>query len=189
MVSFTTRRIGNVDMKTLFIALSFLLVLPQGTRAQQPVTADPDAVLHLGFDAFDQTQGAGWRKLASDKRYVDAAHLLERYAKKHKGLTSNQQAILNFHAGQVYAFADNYPAALRHFRHSYGPKRPPNSPVRWYPYVRATIAFLRHDRRTLMQCRKEIAAGPEFQGSVPNLSVVDALIAHFGEPYSQAYGK
>ena len=38
-----------------------------------------------------------------------------------------------------------------------------------------------------MECRKEIAEGPTFQGEKANLDVVDRLIKYFDEPYSKAY--
>jgi hypothetical protein len=64
---------------------------------------------------------------------------------------------------------------------------PEDSAIRWNAYVRATIAFLEKDREELMRMRDEIADGPKLQGAIPNLDVVNRLIAHFDSPYSVAY--
>jgi hypothetical protein len=53
--------------------------------------------------------------------------------------------------------------------------------------VTATIAFLEGDREGLLAAREQIASGPEWEGAIPNLNVVDRLIANFGKPYSEAY--
>ena len=152
------------------------------------VDCDKRGSLGLDFDTFDQSSGAGWRQLAENGRFLEAANLIDSYIKKHKNLNESQMTILYFHAGQMYAFADDYKTALDRLNRSTYAEEPPDLPLRWNAYVQATIAFLSKDLKRLKECREEIAEGPASQGEKPNLDVVDRLIEHFHEPYSKAYG-
>jgi hypothetical protein len=143
--------------------------------------------LGLDFYAFDQSPGAGWRQLAENGRFLEAANLIDSYINKHKNLNESQMTILYFHAGQMYAFSDDYQTAIERFVKSAYAQEPPELPLRWNAYVQATIAFLSKDLDRLKDCRKEIAEGPALEGQKANLDVVDRLIEHFEEPYSKAY--
>ena len=151
------------------------------------VDCDKRGSLGLDFDTFDQSSGAGWRQLAENGRFLEAANLIDSYIKKHKNLNESQMTILYFHAGQMYAFADDYKTALDRLNRSTYAEEPPDLPLRWNAYVQATIAFLSKDLKRLKECREEIAEGPASQGEKPNLDVVDRLIEHFEEPYSKAF--
>jgi len=144
--------------------------------------------LGLDFDTFDQSAGAGWRHLAENGRFLEAANLIDSYIKKHKNLNESQMTILYFHAGQMYAFSDDYQTAIDRFNKSTYAEELSELPVRWNAYVHATIAFLKKDLTRLKECREEIADGPALQGEKANLDVVDRLIKHFDEAYSKAYG-
>jgi hypothetical protein len=144
--------------------------------------------LSLDFKTFDQSPGAGWRQLAENGSFLEAAALIDSYAKKHKNLNESQTTILYFHAGQMYAFANDYETAIDRFKRSTYAQESPQLPLRWNAYVQATIAFLNKDLKRLQECREEIAEGPTLQGEKANLDLVDRLIEHFDEPYSKAYG-
>lgn len=163
-----------------WIVLSFCLFLAFYCKKEGP--------LGLDFSTFDQSPGAGWRQLAESGSFLEAATLIDSYIKKHKNFNESQTTILYFHAGQMYAFADDYRTAIDRFKRSAYAQEPPQLPLRWNAYVQATIAFLSKDLDQLKECRKEIAEGPALQGEKGNLDVVDRLIEHFGEPYSKAYG-
>jgi hypothetical protein len=163
-----------------WVAPFLCLVLAVACRSKDP--------LDLGYDAFDQRPGMGWRQVAEKGRFSDTAKLIDAYIERHKDLDVSQRANLNFHAGQMYAFADDCQTAIDRFRRSTYTEEPPELPLRWNAYVHATIAFLEKDMNRLKECRKEIVSGPTFQGEKANLDVVDRLIQHFGEPYSKAYG-
>ena len=141
-----------------------------------------------GYNAFDQSLGTGWRQLAENGQFLDAANLIDAYIKEHEGLDESRRVNLNFHAGQMYAFAGDTKAAVERFGRSTYAKEPPELPLRWNAYVQATIAFLNKDLKRLKECREEIAMGPSFQGEKANLDVAERLIAHFNEPYPDAYG-
>ena len=144
--------------------------------------------LELDYNAFDQRPGEGWRQVAEKGNFLDAARLIDEYAETHKNLDASQRANLNFHAGQMYAFADDYRTAIDRFNVSTYAEEPPDLPLRWNAYVRATITFLNKDMKHLEECRKDILEGPTFDGEKANLDVVDRLIKHFDRPYAEAYG-
>ena len=140
------------------------------------------------YNKFDQRPGMGWRQLAEKGRYSDAAKLIDKYIEEHKYLDVSQKANLQFHAGQMYAFANDHKTAIERFQKSTYAEEPPELPLRWNAYVQATIVFLSKDLKRLKECREEIAEGPTFQGEKANLDIVVGLIEHFDEPYSKAYG-
>ena len=143
--------------------------------------------IEIGYETFDQTPKSGWRLLADEKKHAEAATLIEEFLTNGDELTPSQIRNLNFHAGQMHAFADNYVSAIQRFRLTLVATEPEDSPIRWNAYVNATIAFLENDKDTLASCRNEISKGPKFGDVVPNLSVVDSLISHLGKSYSEAY--
>lgn len=160
-------------------------LFPSASRAQD--TNEPPKELGFSYEDFDQRPGGGWRKIAGEGEYQEAAKLIDRYEKDKKGLEEWQRVNLRFHAGQLYAFADQKDQALARFKTALFAKEPADSPIRWNAYVWATIAFLERDRKKLAKLREEIAKGPKLKGVVPNLDVVDRLIEYFDEPYSVAY--
>lgn len=169
-----------------FICLTLVIAAYSGSALQRPTTAGEKDGLPTYLE-FDQAPSAGWRALAEKKQYIEAARTIEDYLQKKRGLLHWQRANLNFHAGQMYAFAGRTDAAIARFKRALLDPEPPNSPIRWNAYVRATIAFLVKDRKSLESARAEIARGRRINGIVPNLDVVDRLLRHFGKSYAEAY--
>ncbi|MBD2102674.1 hypothetical protein [Leptolyngbya sp. FACHB-261] len=150
--------------------------------------------LSLGYDAFDQTPNQGWRRLSKMECYCQAAGLIVSYLNTNTNLRGNEREILAFHAGQMFAYDNNYESAISFFEQSFSspegvpPEFKPYSDA-WDAYVNATIAFLKQNRAALIAYRAEVAKGPSLDnGQVMNLGVVDRLIENFGRPYRQAYG-
>ena len=158
---------------------------PSASHGQEKT--EPPKELEVSYEAFDQRPGSGWRKIADEGKYLEAARLIDRYEQEKKGVEEWQRVNLRFHAGQVYVFADQKDHARARFKTALFAKEPADSPIRWNAYVWATIAFLERDRKKLTSFREEIAKGRKLQGVVPNLDIVDRLIEHFDEPYSVAY--
>lgn len=141
----------------------------------------------MTFDEFDQREDSGWRAIARQGDFAGAARAIEAYLEAHPALEDRQTGILHFHAAQMHAFAGAVDEALRHLPLSLDRDEPADPLVRWNDYVAATEAFLRGDRAALLAARERIARGKARNGQVPNLHVVDRLIAGFGKPYSEAY--
>ena len=143
------------------------------------------------YQEFDQTMGKGWRALAEQKKFVEAARAIEDYLAKNTELDPRNKTILHFHAAQCLAFegsAANLAAALIHLRDARVDYEPPELPIRWNDYITTTEAFLKNDLPTLKSARESIALDPKWNGEATNLHVVDRLIAHFGKSYAEAYG-
>jgi hypothetical protein len=145
------------------------------------------AELELSYRAFDQDLTGGWRRLAREKRFREAAELIDRYVAETRDLHEWQRVNLQFHAGQLYAMAEDETSAMNRFKSAVFAQEPPDSPVKWNAYVLATIAFLEQDYSRLTALREEIARGPQWNGKAPNLDVVDRLIQDFGKSYAVAY--
>lgn len=95
--------------------------------------------------------------------------------------------ILTWHAGQMYAFDNNYKQAKKRFQNSFNPKESADTPILWNDYVHATLAFIDKDLNKLRFHRTRIANGPDFNGTKMNLTAVDGLIKCFDQPYAIAY--
>lgn len=151
--------------------------------------------LDQDYKSFDQAQKSGWRQLAQEGRFKEAAKLIDRYRKRRKSLDVSQVVNLLFHAGQLYAFADCNDIALERFKKAKYDPIPDVEPAQmkaffeeWNVYVDATIAFIRKDRMKLLECRTRMANIPNVSREMSNLDVVDSLIRNFDKPYSEAYG-
>jgi hypothetical protein len=172
--SFSLRSAG--EWFVIFASVSALLLCACAARTPSPATK-------LSYTEFDQTPGSGWRALAEKKLFPKAARLIETYLSERADLDRFQRANLHWHAAQVWAFAADTNAALRHLTSARLNPEPVTSPVRWNDYVLATEAFLKRDRVRLLAARQTIAKNPE-DG---NLRVVDSLIKHFDDSYAAAY--
>jgi|688.fasta_scaffold180682_3 hypothetical protein len=144
--------------------------------------------LSLSYTDFDQKPKSGWRSLAELEKYDEAAKSILFYIQNKQHLDEIQVANLYFHAGQMFAFENNYESAIIYFKKSILASEPEHAPVRWNDYVSASIAFLKRDRETLIFHRDEIAAkGTEIQGVIPNLAIVENLLNHIQMPYAEVY--
>lgn len=117
--------------------------------------------------------------------------MIEQYLAKRADLNVRDRANLHFHAAQCLAYDGGEASiekALAHLKDAKVEPEPPDSPVKWNDYVSATEAFLKRDLSALQASREKISKGPKVDGAVPNLSVVDRLIAGFEKPYAEAYG-
>ncbi|MBC7817901.1 MAG: hypothetical protein IAG10_13500 [Planctomycetaceae bacterium] len=142
------------------------------------------------YEEFDQTPGKGWRALADQKRFNEAAWSIQTYLAGHKELKVREKANLHFHAAQCLAIEGSpksIATALAHLQDARVNPESADSHVRWNDYVAATEAFLKGDLSSLKAARARIAEGPKWNGEVANLDVVDRLVAKFGKPYADAY--
>jgi hypothetical protein len=144
------------------------------------------ALLSLPYRQFDQTP-AGWRPLADQREYREAAVLIEAYFPRHPELLPNDRAMLHFHAAQLFGFEGDREAALRHLKTAGVPDDSTGFPTRWNDYVAATTAFLKHDRTELIAARERMASALSTDQDRTYLGVVDLLISRWGDSYGTAY--
>jgi hypothetical protein len=174
-------------MRLVWFSTLLILIFTSCSLKKPSVEQHADPWLNLSFDEFDQTLGGGWRTLADDLHFLQAAERIDKYIETNaKSLTVDQIVILTWHAGQMYAFAGDTTTARQRFVKSIYAKQPLSS-IRWNDYVHATIAFLDKDLERLKAYRKTISQGWKVKGKVPNLDVVDNLIKCFDQTYAVAY--
>jgi len=179
-------------------------------RAADACAYDHAALLALDEDAFDQdlaNGGGGWRAIGNRPGCeLVAADLLADYRAAHP----DSGGILAWHEGQMRANAGQYAQAIPLFEAA---RKPADKDMGgWNPYVDATLAFVRRDKRALLKARKKLAA-VEYPGGdglppldhgyftvptapgqpvvrmrwPPNIDVVDGLVHCFDKPYAEAY--
>ncbi len=186
----------------VFISLGLVSLLQGQTKAMDEsgkvCIDDRAALLALDQNAFDQDMFGGWRAISYRKGCEEAAAgLIQDYRLAHPDA---KQDILYWHEGQVRADIGQYDQAIALFKHSYDSR----SQKAWTYYVKATIAFLEHDREALEQNYEQMRALPrpdnwsemsdafkqKFGTSIRwpmNIGVVEGLCECFDKPYSEAY--
>ena len=164
------------------MAVFLALTLGGCARRVGVVDVDGERMLGLSFEEFDKTEGSGFRVLLEQKRQVAAAELIEEYVKRHGGnLTERERVSLHFHAGQLYGIVGDAGKAVPHLKLALyeGEPTPDGHPLYWNAYVEATSAFIRGDRRGVMEARKRMGAmNHGFH------RLVDSFVENFEEPYA-----
>ena len=177
-------------------------------------TDELNALLNLTYRDFDQAFDGGWRAVINDKKCDErtTAELIVLYIlhSRPTPLSRHNLRILRWHAGQLFADANDYDSAIRFMQGSY--REGPESSLDWDLYVRGTIAFLQRDRDALIASRKQLAMrevseeqqqsrlqffretfgrdpSNEFLTRPQNLNVLDGLVACFDKSYREAYGQ
>ena len=169
-----------------FLSIGLGAMILGGCANHHRVTEAHENVLALAYWQFDQTPN-GWRPLADQKRFREAAVLIEAYLRKHPELFPNERAMLHFHAAQLFGFVGDNAAALPHLKHSAVPDGSAGFPTRWNDYVAATRAFLKGERPALLAARERMAHALASDQDRTYLGVVDLLISRWGESYGEAY--
>lgn len=163
-------------MKTaiiLFFSLSYFCVHAQSISHE------------LGYEQriFD-SDTCCWRKLAENKEYEKAGYLIVSYLENNKKL-SNKHA-LHWHAGQMFAKAQNDTVAIRHFRKTYNFLYKwfgGEDGKTWYYYAKGTVAFIKRDKEKLSKIIKT------WDKSLPkdgNYSSLVKLYENWNSPYLEA---
>lgn len=137
--------------------------------------------LELSPSTFDQN-AAGWRSLRDHEQQLKAIlGYLRRYAISNtewrpetpKDDVPIDPSLLIFHAGQIYAMLGNIPNAVKCFS-----KTSKTEDTQWNNYVKATIAFLKQDRKTFEQ----YSTAENY-----NKETLDRLRQNWGQSYATAY--
>lgn len=151
-------------------------------------------LLTLSFTLFDQTPNQGWRSLGSSnaslQKLQTMAMVLESYIDRNKqSLSQSEMEILHFHAGQVYALAEDNQEALNHFKQAYTNIHDVDlsqEEKAWILYVRATIAFLEKDLYTLKSCAEELKNNFSMI-LVSNIKIVQKMLKNHDQSYKYVY--
>lgn len=171
----------------MLTALSFVLALAAATDTDCAAlyAAHRLTDLDLSVDAFDQTEGQGFRALAAAGCSREAGDLIEAWSARH----SPAPAHVHWHLAQQRAEHDDRPAAVAAARRALKPDETADAAFKWNDYVLATIAFLHRDRTAFDRHRAVLAAATAHQGNAMNLKLLDALGRHFDLDYRQAVAK
>lgn len=182
---------NNQSMRLSLVISCVLFGVCTACVSRIAVKPTNEELLSLPYAKFDQTPGEGWRTLGEGLgKYIEAAKLIDQYiAKNSTALELRQLRVLKWHAGQMYAFSEDTDMARQRFFESIDQDEPKDNPILWNDYVQATIAFLDKDLAELKRRRKAISEGPLFNGTIPNLDVVDGLIKCFDKTYREAYSQ
>lgn len=150
-------------------------------------SSEKERLLSLSYDDFDQDHVNGWRVIDGEGCHEEAIHLIELYLDSHKdNLLEWQISILIWHAGQIYAFIDDYKQAKIRFEKNLIPNELPNDNFKWNAYVKGSIAFLEKDKRALGYAIIELekATNPHSEN---NLKILKSFERCFDKPYREAY--
>lgn len=139
--------------------------------------------MSLSYEEFDQTPDQGFRVLAANACYAEAATLIQEYI----AANSATENSLRWHVAQLSASAGDYPTAITFSKQVLSESEDFSvKPLRWNDYVLATIAFLEKDMDALELHRDRVAEGTDFAGNAMNLKLLDALVKYFDESYAYA---
>lgn len=125
-----------------------------------------------------------WRKLASEKKYEEAATLITFYAKYHEDKQINKH-LLNWHAGQMFAMAGSR-RAKHYMKKTYSVFTKwfgGDDGKTWYYYAKGTKAFLEDDRNELVTILYKWDRKFEKDKNYDNLV---RLNNNWGKPYAEA---
>jgi hypothetical protein len=167
--------------------LQFLLSLAVAAGACAISEEQRDRILAMEWEAFDQGPH-GFRSVASGENYCPllAAELIEGYLHQHEELTTKQRYVSEFHAGQLFAGANERSRALAHFYRGFNPHEDPSGDGKWNAYVRATIAFLEKDRETLEASLRILENHQQNPMNAVNVRLVRGFAEHFDSSYDEA---
>ena len=165
------------------ILASLLLLASATTDCGALLSAQREAALKLDYEAFDQTEGSGFRVLAGAGCPREAADLIEAYLQS----SGTKESSVTWHLAQMRAEAGQTPAAIAAARKVIRADEPEDADFKWNDYVHAMIAFLEKDRaafdRHLARVR---GAADRHYGNDLNARLLERIGRHFDMSYAEA---
>ena len=176
----------------------FIGIPPVKASAGQNCDSFRSLDMAASFSDFDQGE-RWWRESFDAACYSVALRDIDNYIKlNHSRLSESELSILNWHAGQILAYQENYADAVIRFQQTVSASEADEY------YKQATISFLRRDHAALIKSLHglETSKPPiDFQEAArayeqesgrkitwpPNLSIVQHLVECFNENYRKAY--
>ncbi|MFA6915803.1 MAG: hypothetical protein WC222_05355 [Parachlamydiales bacterium] len=146
----------------------------------------PDDLLHLHYNKFESLNN-GWRLYAVQKKYKEAAILIQEYLSINNKLDKSQISTLYFHLGQMYALADNNKKAVLAFNKALIENGDEKQQLK-NAYIKATIAFIEDEKGDLDNAIKFIENGAkDSHGKTPHLDAVQLMKKHIFHKYNSIY--
>jgi hypothetical protein len=149
-----------------------------------------DVRKYLLLEPYEFDQGEhGWRELDNEKKFLEAAEIIEKYIKENKEKVQKYAEenprlgyVLVFHAGQLYATAgpQYYDKAIEFLNNSFDPDE-----SGWNLYVEGTVAFLQDQKGKLLTCIEKLQNDPELIRAEVLEKLKNGL--ENGSTYQQAY--
>jgi hypothetical protein len=165
--------------------IPILCAVLAGCASPPPSDAD---LADTSFRAFTQLQSFGWRGLAEQRRYDDAAALVRRYLKIHlDDLETWQVSVLQFHEAQMLACAGDTAGALALLPGSRIIPQPKELAIDWNAMVDAVEAFLEKDRDALIMAQSKIDLRGDSPANRIEKERVAQLVSNFGRKYQFAW--
>jgi len=162
-----------------------IMSLLAGCASPPPTDAD---LASTSFRAFTQLQSLGWRGLAAQRRYDDAATLIHRYLDLQlDDLEPWQVSVLQFHEAQMLACAGDTAGAIALLPGSRIIPQPEGLAIDWNAMVDAVEAFLDKDRDALITAQSKIDLRGDSPANRIEKERVAQLVANFGRPYQFAW--
>ncbi len=168
-------------------ALSLLIGVGLLTGCEDP--SEP-AFLQLSWEDFDQNPEQGWRPIAAEGAFGEAAAMIERYLEHHPDLPPGPMAYSRFHAGQLRAMNGETAVALEHMDavdiESIPPEYPPTLPL----LVDGTRHFLRGNAAEVERCLEAArAVAPRSEMDREFVGALDLLSRSSGLTYAEVYAR
>ena len=167
-----------------YLPLLILSLSVKAQNCQQLFQQHLKTDMTLPYKEFDQTMGKGFRAMVNNQCDKEVADLIEKYIE----VNHAKQSSLRWHIAQSRAHAGDYKAAIKWSKTVLKDKEDFNQqPLRWNDYVLATIAFLQHDKKSLIEHRDNVAKSKDkYFGNALNLKYLDSLIKYFDKSYKYA---
>ncbi len=176
---------STIPRQALILPVFSLANATEASRNAVGQESSRENLLELNFEQFDQDMEGGWRVFADNKKYGEAARMIEAYLECRSDLTPANKRILHFHAGQMWAMGERKTLAIEHFEKSTQPRD--NDFMRWNAYVEGTIAFLKQDMAKLRASREQVSQAGLPASSNKNLVVLDMLLASPSSSYRKIF--
>ncbi|MCS6979295.1 MAG: hypothetical protein NZM15_04240 [Flavobacteriales bacterium] len=128
-----------------------------------------------------------WRKLSQKGSYDSAANLIVQYLSCTK--KANNTHSLNWHAGQMFAFANSNSNAIHYFKKTYNIFTKwfgGEDGKSWYFYAKGSVAFLQGRKHRL---KKIITKWNKKLPKDLNYKSLEKLYSEFGNSYKAILGK
>ena len=159
-----------------------------GTRAQAPVCslsgANMDAFAALDYDAFNYGPD-GWRKLAENKCYYEAAASIVSWLTDHENaLNPAQLRTQHYQAARNFALAGRKPVAMVQLRMAREARAGTGAAMDWNAFMDAFAAWLNADRAGLDAAIARLERqSPGKNGRKPNLVAAQRFARCFERDY------